>query len=247
MAGGETAPIEKSILVVRGQRVILAADLAKIYGVETRVLNQAVKRNRERFPEDFTFRLTRDEATEIAASRSQSVILKRGENIKYLPYVFTEHGAIMAANVLNSPHAVRMSVYVVRAFIRLRHTVELQKDIMAKLEELERTATAHDTDIKRLFAAVRQLMAPPDAKKRKIGFLVGKKPPATAEPKHSSFRRFENSRNVEVPSRSRITNTITASIRLRPRHFSPPTNHENVFCFDKATRAQRRVHGKTEI
>jgi hypothetical protein len=104
MASRETAPVESSILVVRGQRVILGAHLAKIYGVETRVLNQAVKRNRERFPEDFIFRLTRDEASGIAASRSQSVILKRGENIKYLPFVFTEHGAIMAANVLNSPH-----------------------------------------------------------------------------------------------------------------------------------------------
>jgi ORF6N domain len=162
-------------LNLEGRRVILAADLAKIYGVETRVLNQAVKRNRERFPEDFTFRLTRNEATTIAVSRSQSVILKRGGNIKYLPYVFTEHGAIMAANVLNSPHAVRMSVYVVRAFIRLRHTVELQRDIMAKLDELERAVTAHDADIKRLFTAVRQLMAPPDAKKRKIGFLVEEK------------------------------------------------------------------------
>jgi hypothetical protein len=107
-----------------------------------------------RFPEDFTFRLARDEASAIAASRSQSVILKRGGNIKYLPYVFTEHGAIMAANVLNRPQAVRMSVYVVRAFIRLRHTVELHRDIMSKLEELERSVKAHDTDIKRLFAAV---------------------------------------------------------------------------------------------
>jgi hypothetical protein len=175
MASRETAPVESSILVVRGQRVILGAHLAKIYGVETRVLNQAVKRNRERFPEDFTFRLTRDEASGIAASRSQSVILKRGENIKYLPYVFTEHGAIMAANVLNSLRAVRMSVYVVRAFIRLRHIVELQKDIMAKLEELERAVTAHDTNIKTLFAAVRQLMAPPEPEKRKIGFLVEEK------------------------------------------------------------------------
>lgn len=172
MASRETAPIESSILVVRGQRVILGADLAKIYGVETRVLNQAVKRNRERFPGDFTFRLTHDESSEIAASRSQSVILKRGANIKYLPYVFTEHGAIMAANVLNSPHAVRMSVYVVRAFIRLRHTVELQKDIMAKLAELERAVTAHDTNIKTLFNAVRQLMAPAEPNKRKIGFLA---------------------------------------------------------------------------
>jgi len=104
--------IERSILLLRGQKVILDADLAKIYGVETRVLNQAVKRNRDRFPEDFTFRLTRDEASGVAASRSQSVILKRGGNIKYLPYVFTEHGAIMAANVLNSQRAVRMSAYV---------------------------------------------------------------------------------------------------------------------------------------
>jgi hypothetical protein len=119
--------------------------------------------------------LTRGEVSAIAASRSQSVILKRGENIKYLPYVFTEHGAIMAANVLNSPHAVKMSVFVVRAFIRLRHTVELQRDLMAKLEELERAVTAHDSNIKTLFAAVRQLMAPPEPKKRKIGFLVEEK------------------------------------------------------------------------
>jgi hypothetical protein len=175
MTSRETVPIESSILVLRGRRVILAADLAEIYGVETRALNQAVKRNRERFPEDFTFRLTREEAAAIAHSRSQSVILKRGENIKYLPYVFTEHGAIMAANVLNSPHAVRMSVYVVRAFIRLRHTVAFQKEIMVKLDELERKVAAHDSNIKTLFATVRQLMAPPDTKKRKIGFLVEEK------------------------------------------------------------------------
>jgi len=139
------------------------------------VLNQAVKRNRERFPEDFTFRLSHEEAAAIANSRSQSVILKRGGNIKYLPHVFTEHGAIMAANVLNSRHAVRMSVYVVRAFIRLRHTVAFQKEIMVKLDELERKFTAHDSDIKRLFATVRQLMAPPEPKKRGIGFLVEEK------------------------------------------------------------------------
>jgi hypothetical protein len=174
MSGRETLPIESLILVVRGRRVIIATDLAKIYGVETRALNQAVKRNRERFPEDFTFQLTQEEAA-IARSRSQSVILKRGENIKYLPYVFTEHGAIMAANLLNSRHAVRMSVYVVRAFIRLRHTVRFQKEIMGKLDELEQKMSAHDSNIKTLFAAVRQLMAPPEPKKRKIGFLVEEK------------------------------------------------------------------------
>lgn len=172
MASREPVTIERSILKMRGQRVILAADLARIYGVETRALNQAVKRNRERFPDDFTFQLTRTETNSIRRSRSQFVILKRGANVKYLPYVFTEHGAIMAANVLNSRHAVRMSVYVVRAFIRLRHTVELQKDVLAKLADLERAVTAHDTDIKTLFAAVRQLMAPPEPKKRRIGFLV---------------------------------------------------------------------------
>jgi hypothetical protein len=153
----------------------LAETLAKIYGVETRVRNQAVKRNRDRFPEDFAFQLTRDEAMAVALSRSQSVVLKRGANIKYLPYGFTEHGAIMAANVLNGAHAVRMGVYVVRAFIRLRHTVALQKEIMIKLDELERKVTAHDSNIKTLFATVRQLMTPPEAKKRKIGFLVEEK------------------------------------------------------------------------
>lgn len=107
------------------------------------MLNQAVKRNRARFPEDFTFQLTRGEAGRIAVSRSQSVILKRGRNIKYLPYVFTEHGALMAANVLNSAHAVRMSVFAVRTFVSLRHAFELRKDAMAKLEELESAVTAH--------------------------------------------------------------------------------------------------------
>ena len=106
MAGNAVAPIESVIVIVRGHRVIFASDLARIYGVETRALNQAVKRNVEKFPGDFMFRLTRSEAEGRSRSRSQSVILKRGQNIKYLPYVFTEHGAIMAANVLNSPYAV---------------------------------------------------------------------------------------------------------------------------------------------
>ena len=129
MADGKTVPIESVIIVIRGQRAILASDLAEIYGVETRVLNQAVKRNRERFPEDFLFRLTRREAETIAASRSQFVTLKRGQNIKYLPYAFTEYGAIMAANVLNSGHAMRMSVFVVRAFVRLREMVTTHKEM----------------------------------------------------------------------------------------------------------------------
>ena len=106
MAEEGIAPIEELIVTVRNQRVILAADLARIYGVETRVLNQAVKRNMEKFRADFMYQITRDEAKEVQRLRSQIVILKPGQHPKYLPYAFTEHGAIMAANVLNSPRAV---------------------------------------------------------------------------------------------------------------------------------------------
>lgn len=111
--------ITRAILILRGHRVLLDSELAALYGVETRVLNQAVRRNAERFPGDFRFQLTPAEA---AASRSQSVTLKpgRGQNVKFLPYAFTEHGAIMAATVLNNPRAVEMSIYVVRAFVQLR-------------------------------------------------------------------------------------------------------------------------------
>ncbi len=110
------------------------------------------------------------EAEMLIRSRSQTVILKRGQNVKYLPYVFTEHGAIMAANVLNSPHAINMSVFVVRAFVRLRHTIITHKDLAAKLNELERKVVSHDGHIQSLFDAIRQLMEPPVPKSRRIGF-----------------------------------------------------------------------------
>ena len=120
MTGERIAPIEQLIVTIRGQRVILASDLARIYGVVTRVLNQAIKRNPAKFPADFVFQITRNEVQEMRRLRSQTVILRPGQHLKYLPYAFTEHGAIMAANVLNSPRAVQMSVFVVRAFIRMR-------------------------------------------------------------------------------------------------------------------------------
>jgi len=151
MQYSKTLPIESSIVLVRGQRVILASDLARIYGVETRALNQAVKRNIQRFPDDFVFRVSRKEGEEILRSRSQSVILKRGQNIKYLPYAFTEHDAIMAANVINSARAVQMSVFVVRAFVRLRQMVATHKQLASKLAELERTVADQDGHIKALF------------------------------------------------------------------------------------------------
>ena len=109
----QVANIDTMILHLRGQRVILDADLAAVYGVETRVLKQSVRRNLDKFPSDFMFSITRDETRAVAALRSQTVILKRGQHIKHLPYAFTEHGAIMAATILNSPQAVRMSVFIV--------------------------------------------------------------------------------------------------------------------------------------
>ena len=166
--------IEQAILLVRGEKVILAADLAALYGVETRVLNQAVKRNAERFPEDFMFQLTSDEAF---ALRSQFVTSKGRGGRRYAPYAFTEHGTIMAATVLNSPRAVQVSVYVVRAFVRLRRMLAQNKELATKLADLERKVGDHDQKIVALIQAIRQLMAPPPGPPRKkIGFHSGVKP-----------------------------------------------------------------------
>jgi len=166
--------IEQAILLVRGEKVILAADLAALYGVETRVLNQAVKRNAERFPEDFVFQLTADEAL---ALRSRFVTSKGRGGRRYAPYAFTEHGTIMAATVLNSPRAVQVSVHVVRAFVRLRRMLAQNKELAAKLVDLERQVGDHDGKIVALIQAIRQLMAPPPGPPRKkIGFHSEVKP-----------------------------------------------------------------------
>lgn len=175
--------VDRLIITVRGQRVILDSDLAKLYGVSTKVLNQAVKRNKKRFPEDFLFQLERKEAEQWQRSRSQIVtlkhgknsksqfaILKQGENLKYLPYAFTEHGAMMAANLLKSPKAVAMSVYVIRAFIRLRQFALSVNELAEKLNALEKKYEKHDHQFKIVFETVRQLMVPPSSPRRKIGF-----------------------------------------------------------------------------
>jgi hypothetical protein len=163
-------PVVEKILDVRGQKVILDADLANIYGVETRALNQALKRNAERFPDDFAFRLTLQEAGQLQRSRSQSVTLKRGQNVKYRPWAFTEHGAIMAASVLNSPRAVEMSVYVVRAFVRLRDFARTHVELAKQLAALERRVTGHDEELKQVLVGLRQLLGPPARPRRPIGF-----------------------------------------------------------------------------
>jgi len=170
-----TQRIEPLILPFRGQKVIIDRDLAQIYGVKTSRLNEQVKRNKERFPEDFVFQLTREEAKIWIRSRSQFATLKRGQNIKYLPYAFTEHGAIMAANVINSPLAIQMSVFVVRAFIRLREMVSTHRELSRRLAELEKRIASHDESIRTLFQAIRQLMASPEKQPKKIGFQLREK------------------------------------------------------------------------
>ena len=161
------ALIERRILLVRGHKVMLDRDLAELYGVTTKRLNEQVRRNRDRFPADFMLRLTREETLFLARSRSQNATLKRGQNIKHVPSAFTEHGAVMLASVLNSPVAVRASIHVVRAFVRLREILATHRDLARKLEELEQK---YDAQFKGVFDALRELMAPPEPPRRQIGF-----------------------------------------------------------------------------
>jgi hypothetical protein len=167
------ANLEAAIHLIRGQRVMLDADLAMIYGVTTKRLNEQLKRNRLRFPPDFAFQLTAEELTNL---RSQIATSSFHGGRRYRPWVFTEHGAIMLASVLNSQIAVQASVRVVRAFVRLREMVAANAQLAVKLEELERRLDSHDEAIANLFAALRQLLEPPEApKRREIGFHVREK------------------------------------------------------------------------
>ena len=170
-------PVEPLIREVRGERVILDADLARIYGVPTKALNQAAKRNADRFPPDFLFRLTESEALETLRSRSHFVTLKRGQNIKYVPYAFTEHGAIMAANVLNSQQAVQMSVFVVRAFLKMRAVLTDTRVLANKLADLEAELKSrldvHEVAIVEILQRVMAILEPPpqpEPPKREMGF-----------------------------------------------------------------------------
>lgn len=159
--------IEPRILFIRGQRAILDADLAELYGTTTKRLNEQVKRNQARFPADFMFHLT---AEEVQAIRSQIATASK-RNVRYLPYAFTEHGALMAASVLNTARAIDVSVYVIRAFVKLREMLSAHKDLAHKLAELERKVSSHDEAIQSLVAAIRRLMQPTrTASPPQIGF-----------------------------------------------------------------------------
>ena len=161
--------VDSKIFLLRGQRVILGTDLAELYGVEARHLNQQVKRNAKRFPFAFCFQLS---AHEFKILRSQNVISSEGHGgTRYRPHVFTEHGAIMAATVLNSERAIEMSVFVVLAFVRMRRSIVENRHILTKLAELERRLS-HDGDIQDLMNAIRELMAPSEPSRSYIGFEV---------------------------------------------------------------------------
>jgi ORF6N domain len=160
-------PLDPPIVEIRGQSVMLDRDLAEVYGVTTKALNQAVKRNVQRFPGDFRFQLASEEREEVVTNCDHL------RNLKYasaLPWAFTEHGALMAATVLNSPRAVEMSVFIVRAFIRLRAYARGHVEITKRLDALERRVTDHDDDLRDMFDALRGLLAPAPRDTREIGF-----------------------------------------------------------------------------
>ncbi|MDI6752097.1 MAG: ORF6N domain-containing protein [bacterium] len=159
--------IESKIFLIRGQKVMLDRDLAELYGVPTKRLNEQVKRNIKRFPEDFMFQLTKEEANSL---RSHFATLEKGQHFKYLPYVFTEQGVAMLSTVLNSERAIQVNIAIMRAFVKLRQILSTHKELAHKLVELERKIEKHDTEIQAVFEAIRQLMTPPTKEMKKIGF-----------------------------------------------------------------------------
>jgi len=163
--------IENRILLIRGCKVLLDRDLAELYEVPTKRLNEQVKRNLERFPEDFMFQLDRHEQRELVANCDRFARLKHSTT---LPYAFTEHGAIMAASVLNSPRAVEASIFVVRAFVRLRQMLVSHEELSRRLARIEKKLTEHDEDILAIVTLIRELTTPPPPqKRRRIGFQAG--------------------------------------------------------------------------
>jgi ORF6N domain len=161
--------IAQSIYLIRGQRVMLSRDLAVLYGVAVKVLNQAVKRNAMRFPADFVFQL---KAEELANLKSQFVTSSWGGSRRASPYAFTEQGVAMLSSVLKSERAVKVNITIMRAFVKLRETLETNREFARKFSELERRVGKHDKEISAIIDAIRQLMAPPEKQKREIGFHV---------------------------------------------------------------------------
>ena len=164
-------PIISKIYFVRGEKIMLDIDIAELYGVETKVLNQAVKRNPERFPKEFMFQLTDKEFDSL---RSQIVTSNGRGGRRYNPFAFTEHGVLMLANVLKSKRAIEVSLRVIKVFVQMREMLLAHKDIMLKLEKLEKETTGNSADIKLIFDYLRELLSPPVEKRKKIGFKIRK-------------------------------------------------------------------------
>jgi len=164
--------IERIIFLIRGQKVILDRDLADLYEVATKALNQAVKRNERRFPPDFMFRLTKEEKKELVTNCDRFQTLKHSS---VLPSAFTEQGVAMLSSVLNNERAIQVNVAIMRAFVRLRQLLASHKELAQKLEELERHLKVHDEHIQAIFSAIRQLMAAPEKPPKKIGFQLREK------------------------------------------------------------------------
>ena len=160
--------VGSKILILRNQKVILDTDLAELYGVPVKRLNEQLKRNPQRFPRDFLFTLTREEYKHLRSQNATSSSAHGGR--RYLPHAFTEHGAIMAATVLNSKRAIEMSVFVVRAFVQMRQSLVVNQHVVSKLSELEARLDSHDAEIQDLVDAIRELLTPLPANKRQIGF-----------------------------------------------------------------------------
>ena len=161
-------PVESRIITIRGYKVLLDSDIAELYGVTVKQLNQQIKRNPDRFPSDFAFRLNFQDVTSLKSQIVTSSLSHGGR--RKMPLTFTEHGAIMAASVLNSPRAVEMSVFVVRAFVRLRGLLAEYKEIAEKLADLEERIGTHDDAIRGIIVAIKQLTQPPPAHPKRIGF-----------------------------------------------------------------------------
>ncbi|MEW5800063.1 MAG: ORF6N domain-containing protein [Bacteroidota bacterium] len=159
--------VEQKIFLIRNCRVMVDRDIAELYGVETKYLNRQVKRNKERFPEEFMFQLTKEEKEELVTNWHRFTSLKHSSTA---PFAFTEHGIAMLSAVLNSKRAVTISILIIKAFVRIRELLSAHNDLARKLQELERKYESHDKQIKAVFDAIRQLMAPPEKKKYKVGF-----------------------------------------------------------------------------
>ncbi|MGB2929228.1 MAG: ORF6N domain-containing protein [Desulfobacterales bacterium] len=202
--------IASKIYLIRGMKIMLDRDLAELYGVETGALNRAVKRNAERFPEDFMFQITGEEAELL---RCQTGISKPGRGgRRYLPYAFSEQGVAMLSSVLNSKRAIEVNIAIMRAFVQLRKMIDSHAELSRKLSDLERKLGDHDEQIQAIFEAIRQLMAPPDKKKRKIGYTVKEKQKAYVK------RAKKNKPPLEVsftPKAKKIWEAIAGDIQIK--------------------------------